>query len=264
MIETPRPGEDTPPVQDLPDWLPIQPIPIDIPPVDARLFLYLLHLDEQSIHAPNLCAQLSASELAYATRFAQVNRCEQAILIRATLKWLIALHDGPAPREQDIRTGANGKPWLAQVSGEPHPLRFNLSHSGDQALFGLTWRRHIGVDIEHPRPLPQAIHIARRFLHPSDLQLLLALPEEQRERAFRRLWVRAEALVKAKGRGIAGELGQQPVGLDIAVVKDSEKGAWWMKNVEGLESSVGAICVQGLCEDHHRLRSIKGTREGRG
>ena len=108
-----------------------------------------------------------------------------------------------------------GKPFL---TGPAEPdLRFNLSHSGGQALFAFAWGREVGVDVEAGERLGEDWPaIAARYFSAREQAELHALPEHRRRAAFLTGWARKEAYLKATGLGIADGLQKIEVTLDPA------------------------------------------------
>lgn len=95
---------------------------------------------------------------------------------------------------------AHGRP---QLQGEHTRFDANWSHSGDLLLVALGEAIELGVDLEHLRPRPRAMELARRFYHADETARLLALPAEARVPFFVRLWCAKEAVLKAHGQGIS-------------------------------------------------------------
>jgi 4'-phosphopantetheinyl transferase len=60
-----------------------------------------------------------------------------------------------------LTRGRHGQPFI-----EGAALRFNASDSGDVVLMGFALGAELGVDIEHIRPMPDALSIAQRFFLP--------------------------------------------------------------------------------------------------
>ena len=93
--------------------------------------------------------------------------------------------------------------------GRPHldaahaGLDANWSHSGERLLVALARDARIGADIEWLRPRPTAMTLARRFFTAAEAARLDALPHDEAELWFVRLWCAKEAVLKAHGRGIA-------------------------------------------------------------
>ena len=105
-------------------------------------------------------AALSDDERERAARFARPEDGERWAAGRGILRALLAAYTGADSRELRFEAGPHGKPRLA---GEER-LRFNLSHSGDVALYAIALEREVGVDVELPRRAVDHVAIARRIL----------------------------------------------------------------------------------------------------
>jgi 4'-phosphopantetheinyl transferase len=99
-----------------------------------------------------------------------------------------------------LQRDAHGRPQL-DLPRRGHDA--NWSHSGERLLVALAHGARVGADIEWLRPRPNAMTLARRFFTPAEAEALAALPHDQAERWFVRLWCAKEAVLKAHGRGIA-------------------------------------------------------------
>jgi len=145
-------------------------------------------------------ALLSPEERERAARFARPGDGERWTAARAVLRALLGACAGVDPCELRFAVGPHGKPALVDAP----PLRFNLSHSADVALYALSPDREVGVDVELPRRAVDHVAIARRILGEAEAERLRALDEPRREREFLRAWVRWEAALKCTGTGIGG------------------------------------------------------------
>lgn len=134
--------------------------------------------------------------------------------------------------------GPQGKPTL------PGGPEFNVSHSGDVVLIGVTDGIPIGVDVELVREKPRLDAIARRFFSKSEADYLEALDSTQRTAAFFRLWTLKEALVKAIGTGIAGNLSQTEV--DTATLLDDHPRFLRMPPEAGDPERLGVFTFEAL------------------
>lgn len=108
-----------------------------------------------------------------------------------------------------LHRDAHGRPQLVSPVAA-HDA--NWSHSGEQLLVALAQGARVGADIEWLRPRPNAMTLARRFFTAGEADALAALPHDQAERWFVRLWCAKEAVLKAHGRGIAFGLHRFRVG----------------------------------------------------
>lgn len=132
---------------------------------------------------------------------------------RGILRALLGRYAGLDPRELRFGAGPHGKPTLVDA---PVPVRFNLSHAGDLALYAVALDREVGVDVELPRPRVDAVAIAARTFGPAEAERLRRLDPARRDREFLRAWVRWEATLKCHGTGIGGAEGA-PSGPDPAL-----------------------------------------------
>jgi 4'-phosphopantetheinyl transferase len=143
---------------------------------------------------------LSADELARAERFRFDYLRERYIARHAAVRILLARYLATTPAELIIVPESHGRPVLAEPAGRAY---FNLSHSKDVALVGVTCIAPVGVDVEGVRELSDFAEIARRFFEATEIEHLFGLPPEQRQFAFFTTWSRKEAFVKALGLGLS-------------------------------------------------------------
>ena len=107
----------------------------------------------------------------------------------------------------DFAGGEHGKPYLPAAPA----VRFNLSHSHERSLVGVTTDFEIGVDVERFRPMSDCLTLAERFFPPAEAAAFAATAPPDRERDFFRRWTRIEAVLKARGVGLYG-IGEEPAG----------------------------------------------------
>lgn len=121
---------------------------------------------------------------------------------RLALRGILAGTIGCEPAEVRFLEGAGDKPTL------PAEYRcfFSFSRSSGQALCAVTRVGPVGIDIEAERPLSGLEDLARDVLAPRELDELWALPSDERQAAFFRVWTRKEAYLKGIGVGLTGDL----------------------------------------------------------
>lgn len=181
---------------------PWQPGPAAPRLADGVVDVWRADLADPAVHDA-VRALLSAEERERAARFAQPEHGRRWAAARGTLRALLGAYAQADPRTLRFAKGAHGKPALAAGAGAPR-LRFNLSHSGDVALYALALDREVGIDVELPRRAVDHVAIARRILGEAEAARLQALDPPLREREFLRAWVRWEAALKCRGVGIGG------------------------------------------------------------
>jgi len=126
------------------------------------------------------------------------------------LREVLARYVDEQPARIELRTGAHGKPALADPSS---PLSFNLSHSGDLALVAVTLDREVGIDIERVRPRRDLERLAGRALDPAAAAAVRGAAPAERLVAFHEAWTRREAIAKCLGTGLGGPLPPTPAAV---------------------------------------------------
>ena len=138
------------------------------------------------------------------------------IAARAGLRQILATCLNCDPHEPVFEYGERGKPKL---SGLDSALRFNLSHSGNIAMYALAEGRDIGIDVERYDKRRDHNRIAGRFFTSAENETLSKIPEKERAQAFTQLWVRKEAFLKACGQGLFMSLDT----IEVSVGRDAPR-----------------------------------------
>lgn len=146
---------------------------------------------------------LSPDETTRAAAFRFEDLRRSFLLSRGALRILLGGYLDVSPEEVLLIHGSHGKPGLAQAASGSPALDFNVSHSGEMALFAFTSGCELGVDIEQVRPLEDMTKVSSHFFSREESEELRSLPPDERERAFFLCWTRKEAYVKAVGNGLS-------------------------------------------------------------
>jgi 4'-phosphopantetheinyl transferase len=193
---------------------------------------------------------LSAEERARRDRYRFPRDRRRFALRRSALRGILSAYLGAPPAEIVLVPAARSKPELA-VPGEP-PLRFNVSHSGEIALIGVTRGADLGVDVEVVRKLGDRDSVAREVFSPAEWKEYEALDERERTAAFFNGWTRKEAFLKAQGEGLFGDLagfdvtlapGREPRLLRVGA-SPGEEERWRLAAFEPAPGAVGAVAVR--------------------
>jgi 4'-phosphopantetheinyl transferase len=162
-------------------------------------------------------ATLSSAEQQRAARFAFERHRRRYLASHVALRALLARRCDSAADGLCFVDGPFGKPGLAP----PSRCAFNLSHSGDVALVAIAPDGEIGIDVEVPRALNDALELAARNFTPRECAELDGAPPEALARTFLRCWTRKEACLKAIGSGlsIAPETFEAGCGTDTRLVR---------------------------------------------
>jgi 4'-phosphopantetheinyl transferase len=159
-------------------------------------------LDPDTPEIDTLPGILSADELARAGRFHFEKDQKRFIAARGMLRQILGQYLGKKPNEICFEYNSFGKPVLAANPGSDK-LCFNLSHSGEFALYAVSRGRNIGIDIERVRNNVAVGQIARRFFSEAEIRLLERIDKDLRSEVFFQYWTRKEAFLKAIGEGIS-------------------------------------------------------------
>lgn len=143
---------------------------------------------------------------------------QRFIATQGTLRILLSRYLGLAPHMLRFERGEHGKPRLAGTEPD-RGLVFNVSHSGDRALFAVGLEMALGVDIEIRRPLTHIEGLVERCFAPSERDRWQSLPPSERLPAFFDVWTYKEAFIKAVGRGFG-------LGLTRCVLSSDEIPRW--------------------------------------
>ncbi|MGP0129206.1 MAG: 4'-phosphopantetheinyl transferase family protein [cyanobacterium endosymbiont of Rhopalodia musculus] len=184
---------------------------LTINPSDIHLWKQHLKVSDLEV---NRCFEiLNQEEKIKAQKFSFEKHKRRFIVARGTLKTILGRYlNIPAPTIE-FTYSSRGKPRLTNKLGG-NRLQFNLSHSNELAIYGVTCNRVIGVDLEYIRPMSEAKKLAKRFFCFQEYNHINLLTSPDLEKTFFKLWTAKEAYLKATGEGIGGGLDQVEVSLD--------------------------------------------------
>ncbi len=215
--------------------------------------IWRVSLDQSDEALDILFAVLDADERARADRFRFPNDRRHYIVARGTLRLLLSRYLGMPAATIVFEYNEYGKPAIAPGL-TALDARFNLSHSGEMALYALTLSREVGVDIEWTgRRLDQPEQIAERYFSLAERAALRNLPDERKRQGFFNAWTRKEAYIKARGQGLYLALDQFDVSLDPAqpaqllATRDdpAQVSRWQMREIAPGADYVAALVVEG-------------------
>ena len=137
-------------------------------------------------------------------------------MTRGILRCLLSRYLGQTPESIEFIYGLWGKPCL---SGDT-PLRFNVSHSGDYALYAITHHYEVGIDLEYINKNLELEDIAFHIFSAAELMDWKNLDLQERTNTFFKRWVSREAFLKASGKGWLEDKKE----LEFNAKKKSQKG----------------------------------------
>lgn len=177
---------------------------------------------------PGMEEVLDEEERARAGRFRFARDRERFVAAHGILRRLLGGLIGIEARDVVMVAGAHGKPAVVGACA----IGFNLSHSGDVALFAFA-DDEIGVDVEAVRDDLELEAMAASAFAPPELAAWRAAPDARA--AFFATWTRKEAYLKARGVGLSVEP------ASIAVDDDA---AWSVAALDVGDGYAGAIAMR--------------------
>ena len=171
----------------------VAPTPLT-PPSDA-ISLWWCMLTMPAPTLARIVDWLAPAERIRMERFAGETLRTRYLVGRASLRWILGRAIDASPQDVAIERGLRGRPRLAGNAD----IDFNVSHTADVALIGLSRAGRIGVDVEHADRVIQSSGLARRILTDRERATLPSHDGDAIRRRILRLWTCKEALAKATG-----------------------------------------------------------------
>jgi 4'-phosphopantetheinyl transferase len=225
----------------------------------VELWWFSLSVDEHTL--ASLIALLSPTEMARANRFRFDHHRRRYQIAHGVLRILLANHLHCSPAAIAFTYSERGKPAIADHC-QPQGLQFNLSHSEDLGIVGISRDRLIGVDVEYVREMDNLDSLVKRFFCAEEYQYFQQAPPQQQQQIFFQLWTAKEAYLKATGAGLAGGLDQVQLSLsplkfqslpgNIENLKD-----WDLFSCELLSNYQAAITVSPLLANRNILNNCQ-------
>ena len=187
----------------------------------GEVHVWRFDLSAAGARSERFCAWLSADERARAARFAFERDRDHFVVARAGLRHLLATALARGAGEIAFALNRYGKPRLAGGGS----LRFNVSHSGDRALYAIALDREVGVDVEAVRPEVARQGEVTPSFAPGEIADLARLSGDEHVAAFFALWSRKEAYIKGRGLGLSLALDRFRVSLladDARLLEDAD------------------------------------------
>ena len=168
--------------------------------------VWRLALDQPEAAWQRLERVLTPDEVVRADRFYFARDRRRFVVSRAVVRLLLGQYLDLPSGTIEFYTGPYGKPYTSPQL-EATPFQFNVSHSGEMALFGFVRQRQLGIDIEFRKTLPEIREIAVNFFSPHEVATLMGLPSPLQPLGFFNCWSRKEAYIKAIGKGFVPATG---------------------------------------------------------
>jgi 4'-phosphopantetheinyl transferase len=178
-----------------------------------------------------------------AAKFINPTHGDRWIVARGNLRQILSQYIDLTPAQIVFSYGPQGKPAL-----EGSQIQFNLSHSHDRAVYAISAKHPVGIDLEYIHPLPAA-DLVDRFFSSSEQLIFHRIPANLQQAAFFHAWTQKEAYLKACGTGLSTPLDQIEVSIDprtpAEIISASTTGIWQIQKLEISPPYAGAIVIGG-------------------
>lgn len=217
---------------------------------EKGLHLWHIDFDAASPDVEQYRAVLNDAERKRARRFHFRRHEHQYIIAHGALRYILGLYLHRSPAEVSMSALKLGKPVLTDS-----PLEFSLSHSDARGVVAIA-RRHVGVDIERLRPIPDAKDLARRFFSAAEARHISDCPAESQSAEFLRYWTWKEAYLKGCGVGLHIPFNSLPSPIDDSNaskgqnISDQDRELnvatdWTFHEFQVEHNYIGAVAVNG-------------------
>jgi len=209
--------------------------------------VWRISLDEQPAAAVDrLGCLLSPMETQRRAALGTARARSRFTVAHGALRLILSRRLEVPPHALRLRRGPWGKPEVAAPGGVPE-TRFSLSHSRGHALFAVTGRRAVGIDVEHHVGRPVTA-LALRHFPPAEGAAVRALGHRAGA-VFAQLWTRKEACVKAAGARLADGLvlpaGGAGPGLVVHDPDGRLPGPWRVRDLAAPPGCGAAVALAG-------------------
>jgi 4'-phosphopantetheinyl transferase len=190
-----------------------------------------------------LTQYLTEQELHRAAKFINPIHGDRWRVARGYLRQILSQYLNLTPKEIILTYGKQGKPAI-----EGHPIQFNLAHTHNRAVYAISAKYPLGIDIEQIRPI-NAAELVDRFFAPTERAIFHTLPFAQQQAAFFHAWTQKEAYLKACGTGLTTPLNQIEVAIDprtpAQIISCPMGNNWQIANLKVPPEYAGAIVIGG-------------------
>ena len=221
-----------------------------LPARDIQIWSTQLDLDRAQID--KFSQFLTTAERQRAAKFINPRHGDRWIVARGYLRQILSQYLDLRPDRIEFSYGEQGKPAIAGSQ-----LQFNLSHSGDLAVYAIGAQHPIGIDIESIHPIAAA-DLVDRFFSPAEQTIFHNLPIDLQQAAFFHAWVQKEAYLKACGTGLHTPLDKIEVSIDprtpAAIMAAPIAGTWRIQKLEIAPDFASAMAIGG---DYDNIRYLQ-------
>lgn len=216
------------------------------------IHIWEIDLQQSRERIRELSQYLTDQERHRAAKFINPIHGDRWTVARGYLRQILSQYLDLTPNQIVFTYGQQGKPEVANQDGQPFegnpPIQFNLSHSHDRAVYGISAKYPIGIDLEYIHPIAAA-ELVDRFFSSAERAVFHSLPISEQQAAFFHAWTQKEAYLKACGTGLTTPLDQIEVSIDpctpAQIISTPTPNIWQIQKIAISAEYAGAIVIGG-------------------
>jgi 4'-phosphopantetheinyl transferase len=234
---------------------------IPLPPAEIHLWLafYDEITDERLLS--DYRALLNYEEKEQQSRFYFAKDRLRYLVTRALVRTVLSRYVLLDPREWVFSTNEYGCPEVANAQAREACLWFNISHTDNLIVLGVTKGRALGVDVENVWAREVSIDIADRFFAPTEVTDLSGVPPQHQQYRFFEYWTFKESYIKARGMGLSLPLDKfsfhyaydraVEIAIDPELADDAARWQFWQ--FQPRSEYLVAICAERVGDQSPKL-----------
>src|SRR5579872_2711510 len=125
------------------------------------------------------------------------------LLTRALVRTVLSRYLPVLPQDWQFAADEHGRPHIVNSVPGVDDLSFNISHTREIVMLGVTKRSALGVDVEGANADTATVALADRYFSVAEAASLRALPQAAQSERFFDYWTLKESYIKARGLGLA-------------------------------------------------------------
>jgi 4'-phosphopantetheinyl transferase len=207
---------------------------------------------------------LSPEERVRAARLRDTRLQDRFVAARGWLRHILWQYIHIKPGDIQFSYNEHGKPALVHPFDitDGQRVEFNLSHSGDLAMYAICRQRTVGIDVEWIDEHLEMDVIAGRFFSPAELHVFETSPEKQKANIFYACWTQKEAYLKARGEGFCHPTNAFSIlpGRQAALkhsLEPAENHRWSLLQWNPDQGAHAALAVEGKADIQPVYRTIQ-------
>jgi 4'-phosphopantetheinyl transferase len=197
---------------------------------NEEIHTWFFNINQSMVVVKNFYRILSAEEKYKISKIRIEELRNRQIITKGTLRVLLSNYFDCEPLDIEFQTNNYGKPEVIPLLNTPN-ISFNLSHSEDYLIVGLTKDHLFGIDLEKIVEIQNLDDVVGLCFSEYEKKWFRNLQPLQRPEIFYKIWTAKEAFIKAIGEGLS--FSPNRISFDINPVKELKlNNILWEKDTE--------------------------------